>query len=70
MSGMHLHDLPRRHNPQFVKSSRRDLPEDYMLRAGSPAIDEGSGGEGVPTVDYWGELRDESVDIGVHEYVP
>ncbi len=58
------------HNPQFVKSSRRDLPEDYMLRAGSPAIDEGSGGEGVPTVDYWGELRDESVDIGVHEYVP
>ena len=57
-------------NPQFVVSVRRSEPEDYRLREGSPAIGAGSLGVDVPSIDYWGDPRDESIDIGADEYVP
>jgi hypothetical protein len=58
-------------DPRFVVADgQRARAEDYRIRARSPARGGGTAGDGVPDIDYWGQLRDSTVDTGAHEFVP
>ncbi|NUP08091.1 MAG: hypothetical protein HOW73_18750 [Polyangiaceae bacterium] len=52
-------------DPLFVDASNGDV----HLQSTSPMIDEGATGAGVPTVDFDGDLRDASPDIGADEFI-
>ena len=42
--------------------------QDFELKAGSPAIDQGTTGDYVPSIDFYSNQRDSLPDIGAIEY--
>lgn len=66
---MDLDSLDGAEDPQFVTVAARAVAEDNRLQEISFARDRGLEGADIPSIDYWGELRDDGfTDSGADEY--